>query len=70
VSVADVVSDARWSIAEAHLIARHAYKKGIDVEAAFVLDRLELWRGWYYGIVPISHFLGLTGVHPIPPYGK
>jgi hypothetical protein len=62
VSVATTVKDAKWSIAEAHTIAVAAYGRHIEVEAYQVLKRLDLWRQWFYGMVPTSAILSLPGV--------
>jgi hypothetical protein len=65
VSVAATVKDAKWSIAEAHVIALEAYNRHIEVEAWQVLKRLDLWRQWFYGIVPTSAILSLPGVRMV-----
>jgi hypothetical protein len=65
VSVAATVRDAKWSIAEAHTIAVAAYSRHIEVEAWQVLKRLDLWRQWYYGMVPTSAVLNLPGVQMV-----
>lgn len=69
-SVSADVKRARWSIAEAHHIAVTAYGRNIEVEAWRVLDRLDLWRQWYYGMVPASAVLGLPGVRLIIMPGR
>jgi hypothetical protein len=70
VNVAFAMRETRWSVAEAHLISRHAYKRGLDVEPWVVLSNLTIWRMWYYGMVSDGYVATYTGVYPMPSYGK
>lgn len=56
-SATRMTEDGKWDMAEAHLIARHAYRRCIDVEPSSILECLEIWRGWYYHIVPTVHIM-------------
>jgi hypothetical protein len=59
--------DARWTIAECHLIAQWAYSQFVDVEPWAVHDDLEVWRAWFYHLVPTSRVLRLGTCRIITP---
>lgn len=65
-SVSEYVERAPWSIAEAHTIAVAAYGRCLEVEPYRVLERLDLWRKWFYGMVPTSAVSQLPGVRIVP----
>jgi len=63
VSLAVDVESARWTVAEAHLIAQSAYRRFIEVEPWQVIDNMGVWRRWFYGLLPTATVLRLPGVH-------
>lgn len=69
-SVSEDIGQARWTIAEAHMISQYAYERYIAVEPAGVLDHIAIWREWYYGMIPYNVVLLLPGVHRIDVSGR
>lgn len=65
-----IMPPASWVTAECHLIAQRAYERFIDVEPWQVSMALDLWRQWYYGMVPWNAVLSLPGVRRISVSGK
>ncbi len=69
-SVSQTMHDAKWTMAECHLIAQTAVSRFVDVEAWQVLEHLDIWRQWFYGMLPTTAVLSLSGVRPTDVSGR
>lgn len=61
-SVTQHMLENRWTLAECHLISQYAYERFILVEAWQVHLYLNVWRQWFYGMVPDHAVMQLPGV--------
>ncbi len=69
-SVAEDIARARWSVAEAQLIATAAYGRLIEVEPHHVLLNLATWRAWFYELIPTTAVLKLPGARLVEVSGR
>lgn len=69
-SVTETMRDAKWSIAECHVIAQAAYNHFIEIEPWQVHLNLFHWRAWFYGQISDNAVLELGGARAIPVSGR
>lgn len=62
--------ETRWTLAECHVISEYAYERFILVEAWQIHLHLEVWRLWYYGMVPDQAIVNLPGVRRVAASGR
>lgn len=64
------VTVAEYNLAECSLIAAYAYERFVDVSPLAVFRHLEVWRLWYYGMVPDQAVISLPGVRRVTVSGR
>ena len=60
----------RWTLAECELISRYAYERFLSVEPYMIHLHLDIWRQWYYGLVPYDAVRSLPGVRHVAVSGR